>query len=37
MRWRPGRDKIKGEGDEDRADPQGLDKPQVARDFIDGQ
>lgn len=36
MRWRPGRDKMEG-GDEDGADPHCLDKPQVARDFIDRQ
>lgn len=36
-RRRLGRDKMEGEGGEDGAEPRGLDKPHVARDFIDGQ
>lgn len=31
------RDKLETEGEEDGSDPRGLEKLQVARDFIDGR
>ena len=39
IRWDGGQreKKMEGDGDEDEVDPHDLEKPQVARDFIDGQ